>query len=103
MRVSNLLIMSMLTAAASSVSFAADSDVEKCIQQKTEAYPGNTLFNQRQRCMPIAAVCWGWGGGESSVYEYCSEDALNNRGKDVNPADQNRKRDWDCGGSKSSC
>lgn len=81
---------------ASPAIYAADTiDVEQCTEQKRKAYPGDTLFNQRQRCMPIAAICWGWGGGSNAVYEYCSAEALEKRGKDSIPSDRYERKKWE--------
>ncbi|WP_417215953.1 hypothetical protein [Alcanivorax sp.] len=74
-----------------------------CVENKRSQYPGNSLNNKRQRCFPIAATCWNWGSGESAVYEYCSEDSLRERGVDVHLTDKDKKHEWDCGGSRSTC
>lgn len=97
------IVLSVLCAMFVAQPVFAEDDVDACVESKREQYPGDTLFNMRQRCFPIAAICWGWGSGADAVYEYCGAEALQARGVDSRDSDKDRKRDWDCGGSKSSC
>lgn len=82
---------------------SSKDDFSECVEKKRAQYPGKSLNNMRQRCFPITATCWNWGSGESAVYEYCSEDSLRERGVDAHPYDKNKKHEWDCGGSRSTC
>ena len=97
------LLFTALIVFLSNTSVAADSsDVEKCTQEKKDK-----ITNIYGRCFPIAAICWGWGAGEDAVYEYCNVDKIKARvnkiGASTDPSDMDAKKDWDCGGSKSSC
>jgi|GEM_PF-1480065 len=103
MKTKPALALLLMTAFAPSAYAEPAKDVNACVEGKRAQYPGDTLYNMRQRCFPIAANCWGWGAGENAVYEYCSADALQDRGVDSRASDKDSKRDWDCGGSKSSC